>query len=157
MRIKKYPSVTLCNVVCVMLMAVLLILQFSPFWELNGQQISIGGYIWFPTSHENLTAHFQEVIAPGFKVDSLVLSSLVQLLLPAVGIGLLIYNRESLYIPVCAAVCGTGTLCSFLFKTAFQQGVHWYLYPVLAVILLIAAIVSVYVRYKKPEHGRKEN
>ena len=156
MRIKKYPSVTLCNVVCVILMAVLLILQFTPFWELNGQQISIGGYIWFPTDHEDLTAHFREVVAPDFKVDSLVLSSLIQLLLPAVGIGLLIYNRESLYIPVCAAVCGAGTLCSFLFKSAYQQGVHWYLYPVLSVILLIAAIVSVYVRYKKPKHERKE-
>ena len=156
MRIKKYPSVTLCNVVCVILMVALLILQFTPFWELDGQQISIGGYIWFPTSHEDLTSHFQEAINADFKVDSLVLSSLAQLLLPAAGIGLLIYNRESLYIPVCAAVCGAGTLCSFLFKTAFQQGVHWYLYPVLAVILLIAASVSVYVRYKKPEHGREE-
>ena len=156
MKIKKYPSVALCNAVCAILMVVLLIIQFTPFWELDGQQISIGGYIWFPTDHEDLTAHFREVVAPDFKVDSLVFSSLIQLLLPAAGIGLLIYNRESLYIPVCAAVCGAGTLCSFLFKTAFQQGVQWYLYPVLAVILLIAAIVSVYVRYKKPEHGRKE-
>ncbi len=156
MKTKKYPSVTLCNAACAILMVALLILQFTPFWELDGQQISIGGYIWFPTDHEDLTAHFREVVAPDFKVDSLVLSSLIQLLLPAAGIGLLIYNRESLYIPVCAAVCGAGTLCSFLFKAAFQQGVHWYLYPVLAVILLIAAIVSVYVRYKKPEHGRKE-
>lgn len=151
MRIKKYPSVTLCNAVCVMLMAVLLILQFTPFWELDGQQISIGGYIWFPTSHENLTAHFQEVIAPGFKVDSLVLSSLVQLLLPAAGIGLLIYNRESIFVPVCAAVCGAGTIWAFLSKAAFRLGYNWYLYLVLGIILMVAAIASVYLRYKHPE------
>ena len=156
MKTKKYPSVTLCNATCAILMVALLILQFTPFWKLDGQQISIGGYIWFPTDHEDLTAHFREVVAPDFKVDSLVLSSLIQLLLPAAGIGLFIYNRESLYMPVCAAVCGAGTLCSFLFKAAYRQGVHWYLYPVLSVILLIAAIVSVYVRYKKPEHGKKE-
>lgn len=151
MRIKKYPSVTLCNVVCVILMAVLLIFQFSPFWELDGQKISIGGYIWFPTSHENLTAHFQEVIAPGFKVDSLVLSSLVQLLLPAAGIGLLIYNRESIFVPVCTAVCGAGTVWSFLSKAAFRLGYNWYLYLVLGIILMVAAIASVYLRYKHPE------
>ena len=151
MRIKKYPSVTLCNVVCVMLMAVLLILQFTPFWELDGQQISIGEYIWFPTSHENLTAHFQEAIAPGFKIDSLVLSSLVQLLLPAVGIGLLIYNRESIFVPVCTAVCGAGTVWSYLSKAAFRLGNNWYLYLVLGIILMVAAIASVYLRYKHPE------
>lgn len=151
MRIKKYPSVTLCNVVCVILMAVLLILQFTPFWELDGQQISIGGYIWFPTSHEDLNAHFQEIVAPDFKVDSLVLSSLIQLLLPAAGIGLLIYNRESIFVPVCTAVCGAGTVWSYLSKAAFRLGNNWYLYLVLGIILMLAAVASVYLRYKHPE------
>jgi len=151
MRIKKYPSVKLCNVVCVILMAVLLILQFTPFWELDGQQISIGGYIWFPTSHEDLTSHFQEAINADFKVDSLVLSSLIQLLLPAVGIGLLIYNRESLCIPICAAVCGVGTAWSFLSKAAFRLGNNWYLYLVLGIVLMLVAVASVYLRYKHPE------
>ena len=151
MKTKKYPSVTLCNAACAILMVALLILQFTPFWELGGQQISIGGYIWFPGSHEELTAHFQEIVAPDFKVDSLVLSSLIQLLLPAAGIGLLIYNRESIFVPVCTAVCGAGTIWSFLSKAAFRLGNNWYLYLVLGIILIVAAIASVYLRYKHPE------
>ena len=151
MKTKKYPSVTLCNAICIILLAALLILQFTPFWELNGQQISIGGYIWFPTSHENLTSHFQEAINADFKVDSLVLASLIQLLLPAAGIGLLIYNRESIFVPVCTAVCGAGTVWSYLSKAAFRLGYNWYLYLVLGIILMVAAIASVYLRYKHPE------
>ena len=149
MRIKKYPSVTLCNVVYVILMAVLLILQFTPFWELDGQQISIGGYIWFPTSHEDLTAHFQEVVAPDFKVDSLVISSLIQLLLPAAGIALLLYDKESIYIPICSAVCGIGLLWSYLSKPVFRLGSNWMIYPVLSAILLLSALIAIYVRKKQ--------
>ena len=151
MKIKKYPSLTLCNAICVILLAAVLILQFAPFSELNGQQTSIGAYIWLPSDHEDLTSHFQEVINADFKVDSLVLSSLIQLLLPAVGIGLLIYNRESLCIPICAAVCGVGTAWSFLSKAAFRLGNNWYLYLALGIILIVVAIASVYLRYKHPE------
>lgn len=149
MKIKKYPSVALCNAACAILMVALLILQFTPFWELDGQQISIGGYIWFPTDHEDLTTHFREVVAPDFKVDSLVLSSLIQLLLPAAGIALLLYDKESIYIPICSAVCGIGLLWSYLSKPVFRLGSSWMIYPVLSAILLLSALIAIYVRKKQ--------
>jgi len=148
MKTKKYPSVTLCNATCAILMVALLILQFTPFWKLDGQQISIGGYIWFPTDHEDLTAHFREVVAPDFKVDSLVLSSLIQLLLPAAGIALLLYDKESIYIPICSAVCGIGLLWTYLSKPVFRLGSSWMIYPVLSAILLLSALIAIYVRKK---------
>lgn len=136
--------------------ATLLVLQFTPFWELDGQRISIAGYIWFPAEHSDLTALFQDMVSPDFMVNSLVLSSILQTVVPAIGIVLFLYSRESVIVQVCTAVCGLVGIWSYLCKPAFQLGTHWYLYLILAVILLITAITSIFVRYKHVALERKE-
>lgn len=151
MKMKHYPSVTLCNVLCVILMAVILVLQFTPFWELNGQQVSIGSYIWFPLDHEDLTVHIQETVQPDFQVNSLVISALCQLILPVAGAFLLLGSREGIGVPICAAVCGAATLLGFLTEPVFRMGICWAVYPVLAVLMLAAAVISICVRRNQSE------
>ena len=45
---KKKGSVKGLNLVCAVLMAVLLALQFVPFWTVEDSQVSISSYVWFP-------------------------------------------------------------------------------------------------------------
>lgn len=137
------------NAFCALLMAMLIVLQFVPFWELDGQSVSISGYIWFPLDHAELTAHFTEAINPDFKVDSLVLSSLLQLVVPAVGIVLFLYNRESIFVTCCTAAAGLGGIWSFLSKPAFRLGMNWQIHCAFAIALLVAALISVLARWKK--------
>lgn len=156
MKSKKFPSVKLCSAICALLMAILLILQFVPYWELDGQQVSIGGYIWFPSEHADLTAHFQEMVSPDFKVDSLVLSSILQMAIPVAGIIFFMHNRESIFAQICTAACGLVGLWSYLSKPAFQLGTNWYFNLILAAVLLAAAIISIFVRYKHVDLKGKE-
>lgn len=157
MKGNKLPSVVVCNAVCVLLLAVLLVLQFTPFWELDGQQISIGSYIWFPTEHSDLTGYIQEeTVNPDYRIDSLVLPSIVQLVIPAAGIFLFLYNREGIFVQICAAVSGLVGIWSFLCKPAFRLGTIWYVHLILVILLLIAGIVSLVIRKKHIDLEREE-
>ena len=141
-HIKRY------NAFCALLLAVLVVLQFVPFWELNGDQVSISGYIWFPLDHAELTTHFTEVITPEFKVDSLVLSSLLLLVVPAVGVVLFLYNRESTFVPCCTAATGLGGIWTYLCKPAFRLGMNWTMHFAFAILLLAAALVPIVARLR---------
>lgn len=139
-HIKRY------NAFCVLLLAILVVLQFVPFWELNGEQVSIGGYVWLPTEHTELTAYFADKITPKFKVDSLVFSSLLQLVVPVVGIILFLYNRESIFVPCCTAAAGAGGVWSYLCKPAFRFGMNWQMHFGFAALLLAVALIPIVVR-----------
>ena len=142
-HIKRY------NAFCALLLAILVVLQFVPFWELNGEQVSINGYVWLPTEHAELTAHFVAAVSPEFKVDSLVLSSLLQLVVPVAGIVLFLYNRESIFVPCCTAAAGLGGIWSYLCKPAFRLGMNWQIHFAFAVLLLAVALLPIVVRLKK--------
>lgn len=136
------------NTVCAFLMVVLIVLQFVPFWELDGQRVSICGYIWLPLDYAELTAHFTEAVNPDFTVDSLVLSSLLQLVVPATGIALFLYNRESVIVPYCTAAAGLVGVWPFLSKSVFRLGMNWQIHFTFATALLVAAVITLLVRRK---------
>jgi len=50
-----------CNLICALLMIILLVLHFAPFWTYgeNGETASIQGYVWFPTDHGALEKYIQ--------------------------------------------------------------------------------------------------
>ena len=139
-HIKRY------NAFCVLLLAILVVLQFVPFWELNGAQVSISGYIWFPLDHVELTAQFVETVSPEFRVDSLVLSSLLLLVVPGAGIVLFLYDRESIFVPCCTAAAGAGGVWSYLCKPAFRFGMNWSMHFAFAILLFAVAMIPIVVR-----------
>ena len=148
MKAKKQGSISICNVICVISLAILLILQFTPFWELNGSGTSIGGYVWLPLDHPELTAYLQSATHPDFKVDTLVMTTVCQTILSIIGVIVWLRNRESIIVSAFAAVCGIGTMWSFLSKPALQLGVNWYIYLILGIVLLVFGIIGI-LTYKK--------
>ena len=134
------------NAFCALLLAILVVLQFVPFWELNGEQVSISGYVWLPTEHTELTSYFADKISPEFKVDSLVLSSLLQLVVPVAGIVLFLYDRESIFVPCCTAAAGAGGVWSFLCKPAFRFGMNWPMHFAFTILLFAVAMIPLVVR-----------
>ena len=144
------------NAFCALLFAILIVLQFVPFWELEGEQISISEYIWFPLENGELTTHFIETVSPEFKVDSLVLSSLLQLVIPAVGIVLFLCNKESVYVPYCTGAAGLIGMWSYLSKPAFRLGMNWQLHFAFAILLSFVVLFPIVVRLKERLSQRKE-
>ncbi len=103
---KKKNPIKGLNLLCAVLMAVLLALQFVPFWTVEDTQVSIGGYVWFPSDHKDLESQFSAQFEDYTINDTIVMPILI-LVLAAVGIVLSIVKVNS---PLCAllpaACCG---------------------------------------------------
>ena len=68
---KKSGTVKGLNLLCAVLCAVLLALQFVPFWAEEDGQVSIGGYIWFPSDHKTLDSQLSAEIE-GYAIGDVV-------------------------------------------------------------------------------------
>ena len=77
MKNEKWTSV--CNLICVVLLIVVLVMQFQPFWTCPGckthkkveKEVSIAEYIWTPKHHDSLTDemtdYYREYYGPDYK------------------------------------------------------------------------------------------
>ena len=71
------------NYVCAVLLLVLLVTQFLPFWacdckDCNGEDISISEYVWFPDEHKKgLTQTLKDTYDKDFELNDLVLTPIV--------------------------------------------------------------------------------
>ena len=150
MKTKKYPSVTLCNAVCAILMVVLLILQFTPFWELEGEPTSISSYIWVPSDHADLTTHFEKVISSDYSINSMVMPAILQLVLPVAGIALFLYRKEGIWAGIISVFAGLSGFWAYLGRPAYRLG-SWQAPFAVSVLLLIAGVLTVLAFIKKNE------
>jgi len=110
------------NLICVIALAILFITQFLPFWDLNGQSISIGSYIWFPLDHPELTAFFEQTVGAGYTIDSMVLPSALHLLLPVIGCCLYFKDKENKFTGILSLCAGLAGLFAYLLVPAYRLG-----------------------------------
>lgn len=90
-------SLKLLNRLSALLMVVMLILQFTPFWhfgESGAQTASISSYVWFPDNHTDLNAYLKTV-EEGHWVNSIVIVAVPMLLLCAIGTVLCLRASDS--------------------------------------------------------------
>lgn len=131
------------NIVCAILMLALLVCQFVPFWSLDGETSSIGGYVWFPDDHTNFTAYFQEKLNDSdFYSGSIAGINVVIILACAVGFILCLRYSNKIWPNIISAACGIVGMLSYIAYPIFRMGSLWELHIALCVGMLILAIIS---------------
>lgn len=144
-------SLKLINRLSALLMVVMLILQFTPFWhfgEGGAQTVSISSYVWFPDNHTDLNAYLKTV-EEGHWVNSIVVVAVPMLLLCAIGAVLCLRasdSRLTLLFPVAAGLVG---LIGYLGTASLRAGAWGLPVVVCAAMLLLGLCGLVGCRKKK--------
>ncbi len=125
------------------LMILLLLMQFTPFWQVGdgAASVSIQGYVWFPGNHLDLTKELQtQLNDPSFEVGRIVLMPVLELVLCCVGAVFCFAKSNNPLVMLFPAAAGIAGIWGYL-EPAFRSGHLWPLHLALSVLLLAAAII----------------
>jgi len=131
----------ICTWVCGGLMLLLLILQFVPFWNVDGQGISISTYIWFPTNHPEVTSYMKGELGDSFAVNQIVLMPVIHLVACVVGM-ILCLMKKPVPVWILAVIAGVAGIFGFAAGAAFRLGSAWVLHLLICIVLLVAGIYT---------------
>lgn len=136
---------SICNLISVILLIVLLVFQFTPFWSYgeNGDlTASIQGYIWFPSDHSALEKYFEAETSADHTINAVLAMPILLLLVGAVGIVVGLLKADQVWVGTFPTVCGAVGLWGYLTKPVFQLGGNWHLQLILCLALLAMGIVT---------------
>ena len=141
MHMKKQGSVKGLNLVCAVLMAVLLALQFVPFWTVEDSQVSISSYVWFPGEHKDLEGQLTAQVE-GYTLSGMVPMPILLLVLSAAGVVLCIVKRDNALSALVPAACGVIGTIGYLTQPAFRLGSGWELHCLASAAMACVAAVT---------------
>lgn len=134
-----------CNRLSALLMALLLILQFVPYWhygEGDALSASINGFVWFPHHHDALT---EELTAQhkGYSINPIAWTTVGLFVLCAAGAVLCLYKSHAspcAMLPLLAGLLGLG---GYLSTPALRAGSLYYVQLALFALMLISAVATI--------------
>ena len=137
------------NLICIGLMALMLILQFVPFWHYDGVTSSINGYVWLPTDHAGTEAWLQSQIGDWFTIQYLFAQPVLQLLLAVVGIIVCIAGVDYKWPLLLPVACGIVGMWGYLTEPALQLGSGWIFHLIVCIAMIVAAAIAFIPKTKK--------
>lgn len=149
----KAKQLKMLHYVSAALLAMILICQFTPFWHFSTESgavsSSISGYIWFPADHADLESCLKEQAGPDFRVDQLVLPSVLVMLLSAAGVVLCLIRNERRWTGLLPLSCGIIGTWGSLTHTAFRLGSFHWLYLILYVLVMLLGAYTLFLAFRK--------
>jgi len=136
----KAKTVQYCNILCAFLMLALVICQFLPFWSANGDAASLQEYTWWPERHTALTDWFKTNISSDFRVNDIVMPTLLMLIFGCLGSVMCLIKSKSCLPVLPALICGISGIWGYLAKPAYQLGSLWFVHLMLAIAIVLICI-----------------
>ena len=132
-----------CNYINSVLMAIMTILQFIPFWNVNGTGYSISQYVWFAYEHNDLENYLKDAIGSSYDLTANVLPSVIIIACCILGIFFCLKYRDNDAPGLFALAAGVAGIICFLARPVYQLGSLRILYLVLSIALTIVSVISV--------------
>ena len=145
-----------CNIIAAILMVILLIFQFTPFWEYGEnpvESVSIQEYIWFPTDHEGLNKHFEAETGTTYTVNSILIPFLPLLFTGVLGIFFCLAKSMHTWVAICPIITGGLGAAGFLTKEVMRLGSSWHVQMIICVALLVVGIISILLDRKDAKNN----
>ena len=139
------------NYVCAGLTLILLVLQFTPFWNYNGQTASINGFVWLNPQGTEINSWFASQLGAAVNVNSVVITSVLVLLLGAAGVVLCVMKSDIGLMALLPAAASLSGIYAFALKPVFRLGSTWIIQLVLCIAILAVAIFTVVNSLKKEQ------
>jgi len=138
-------KISVCNLICAILMGVMLILQFVPFWESTDGSVSINSFVWLSYAHGDLERSLAAAVGESFSLNKLVVAPIFQTVTALVGIIVCLKWNDSSLSSLLPAACGVLGICGYLMIPAMQLGNMWILHLLVSAAMLVTAVVSIAV------------
>lgn len=157
--------------ICVVLLTVLLLTQFLPFWSCNDcrshreedKSISIAEYTWFPEEHSPITKGMTDVYKEAYGEDykdengknfrfraNDIVNPLIIIFFGCIsGIVLCLLFAKHIYLTLIPLIVGGYASYWYLTNPAMQAGQHWVLHLVVAVLTAVAALAVLALNVKR--------
>lgn len=139
------------NIACAVIALALLVMQFTPFWYMGEgtEPVSIGGYVWFPSDHGEVTSYLQEQVSGDFKVNDVIAMPILVLLLSVATMVVCVWKMDNPLAVLLPMACGLAGVWGFLAKAAFRLGSTWSFQLVLCIALIALGAVALVSGLKK--------
>lgn len=144
----KLPSPSRCATLCALLMLLLLICQFLPFWSTGAESVSISSYIWFPSDNAAVTELLQPHTDATFPINDIATPCVLMLLLCVGTLVFWIFGRENVLLPVCSLVGSIAGIWVCAAKATFRLGGLWWLIFVISILAAAASLLNLVVWYQ---------
>lgn len=134
----------MCTLVCAVLMIVLLVVQFTPFWHYGeaGESCSISSYVWFPSDHKELETWLGEQDG-AHDLNSFVGMPILILVLSAAGAVICLIKPDKGASALLPAVCGAAGMIGYLTTPALKLGAGWAWHLLICVALLALGVYGI--------------
>jgi len=136
------------NYLCAVLLLVLLVTQFLPFWACDckdcaGEDISISEYVWFPDDHKKgLTKTLKDTYDKDFELNDLVLTPIVILVAGAIGVVMCATKAHKAWVSILPIIAGGMGVIGYLSDPVLQMGNNWVLHLLAAAVVLIVGLIA---------------
>lgn len=134
--------------ICAVLLILIFVLQFTPFWNVDGTSFSIQKYIWLEAENTTINNYLVSNVGSDYNINKLIVTALIQLVAPLFGLVFCLLKSSSIYVAISTIICGIGGVWGMLTKPAYQLGGNWILFLVVDIALVIAGIMLVVRWYK---------
>ena len=146
---KQLPSLSLSASLCALLMLVLLICQFLPFWNTGTEAVSISSYIWFPSENEAVTELLSPHTDARFPINDIVTPCVLMLLFSAGTLILRIFSKENILLPICSLIGSTAGIWVCATKAAFRLGGLWWLILIISILAAASSLLTLMLQYRQ--------
>ena len=155
MKLFKENPTKAWNAVCALLILVLLVTQFLPFWHYGepDKTVSISSFVWLLTDHDAVSGSLSEAMGETVTVNTVFAPAVLMLCFGVVSLAMILWKTDSglvTAIPLLTALVG---FWQYLGKRVYRLGNGWVLHLTLCVVL---AAVSAWRLWKWGRDKAKE-
>ena len=149
---KKSLSITTWIGIAVsVLMLVLVVLQFLPYWSYQGESASIAGYVWRPHKYSTFTDLFKSYFGKKFRITLMFgLPMALTLAANLVGSVLCILKASKPAAFLVPAVSGILGIYGLLTQQPYRLGGLWLPSLILYALVLVLGIVGIVLAARRP-------
>lgn len=141
---KSITRVNIGCITCALVLVLLLITQFVPFWQDGEMSVSISSYVWFPQDNKAVTTYLQGFLGSGFDVGDMVAGPVALVVGSLVSLWMCLFMQSKWITPIVTALTGLVGTIGYLATPALQLGSLWGLHLGLSILLLVLAAVTIW-------------
>ncbi len=134
------------------LMLVLFVMHFLPYWRYQGASVSIAGYVIRPYEYATFTNLFRSYFGKKFRITLLFgLPMLLSMAGSLIGSVLCVLKSGKAAVYLVPMACGALGLCGLLINQPYKLGGMWLPMLILFALVLILGIVGMILAAKAPK------
>lgn len=130
------------NLIVAVLIVVLNILTFLPFWRCGGESVSINGYVWTPTEHSSLETAMAEELGEKIDINEIVRMPALMVLPGWIGLALCLIKSDSPLQMIATLPFGVLGLIGYLGCDALRLGSFWWLMAALSAAVIAVDLIG---------------